>query len=76
MCILLDQLYLLTSSTSAPKGFSHPYIFITRIPEMTSLIVRILSSVKTAVSALREKLKLWNQCNTTRGGKTAHVWHV
>lgn len=43
---------------------------------MTSLIVRILSSVKTAVSALRQKLKLWNQRNTTRGGKTAHVWHI
>lgn len=47
------MIYLLTSSTKAAKGFSHPYIFITRIPEMTSFIVRILSSVKTAVSALK-----------------------
>lgn len=47
--------YLLTSSTNPTKGFSHPYIFITRIPEMTSFIVRILSSVRTAVSALKQQ---------------------
>lgn len=52
------SIYLLTSSTNAAKGFSHPYIFITRIPEMTSFIVRILSSVKTAVSALKQQTEI------------------
>lgn len=48
-------IYLLTSFTSKANGFSQPYIFITRIPEMTSFMVRILSSVRTAVSALKQR---------------------
>lgn len=50
-----ESIYLLTSSTNAAKGFSQPYILMTRIPEMTSFMVRILSSVKTAVSALKQQ---------------------
>lgn len=49
------RIYLLTSFTSEANGFSQPYIFITRIPEMTSFMVRILSSVRTAVSALKQR---------------------
>lgn len=48
-------IYLLTSFTSEANGFSQPYIFITRIPEMTSFMVRILSSVRIAVSALKQR---------------------
>lgn len=48
------QTHLLISSTKAAKGSSQAYILITRTPEMTSFMVRILSSVRTAVSALEQ----------------------
>lgn len=43
--------YLRHFSIIFANGFSHVYILITRIAEMISFIVRILSSVRLAVSS-------------------------